>query len=44
MMGLTHLISNISGDLIVSGHEGSGAFINVEKITFGIKKRYPKYS
>ena len=32
------IISNISGDFIVSGHEGSGAFINVEKITFGIKK------
>ena len=33
------IISNISGDLIVSGHEGSGALINVEKITFGIKKK-----
>ena len=33
------IISNISGDLIVSGHEGSGAFINIEKITFGIKKK-----
>jgi len=32
------ILSNISGDLIVSGNEGSGAFINVEKITFGIKK------
>ena len=33
------MINNISGDFIVSGHEGSGAFINVEKITFGIKKK-----
>ena len=32
------ILNNISGDLIVSGNEGSGAFINVEKITFGIKK------
>ena len=31
-------LSNISGDLIVTGHEGSGAFINVEKITFGVTK------
>ena len=33
------IISNISGDVIVSGLEGSGALINVEKITFGIKKK-----
>ena len=32
------ILSKISGDLIISGNEGSGAFINVEKITFGIKK------
>ena len=32
-------LSNISGDLIVSGYEGSGAFINLERITFGIKKK-----
>ena len=31
-------LSKISGDLIVTGHEGSGAFINVEKITFGVTK------
>ena len=31
-------LSNISGDLIVIGHEGSGASINVEKITFGVTK------
>ena len=31
-------LSNISGDLIVTGHEGSGAFISVEKITFGVTK------
>ena len=31
-------LSNISGDLIITGHEGSGAFINVEKITFGVPK------
>ena len=32
------ILNNISGDLIVSGNEGSGAFINLERITFGIKK------
>ena len=32
-------LSNISGDLIVTGHEGSGAFINIEKITFGVTKK-----
>ena len=38
-------IRNISCDLNITGHEGSGAFIVVEKITFGIKKRrYSKYS
>ena len=31
-------IRNISCDLNITGHEGSGAFIVVEKITFGIKK------
>ena len=31
-------LSDVSGDLIVTGHEGSGAFINVEKITFGVTK------
>ena len=33
------ILNNISGDLIVSGNEGSGAFINLERITFGIKKK-----
>ena len=33
------IISNISSDLIVSGHEGSGALINVKQVTFGIKKK-----
>ena len=31
-------LNNISSDLIVTGHEGSGAFINIEKITFGVTK------
>lgn len=34
----TFFLSDISGNLIISGHEGSGAFINITKITFGVKK------
>ena len=31
-------IRNLSCDLNITGHEGSGAFIVVEKITFGVKE------
>ena len=30
----TFFLSDISGNLIISGHEGSGAFINISKLIY----------
>ena len=32
-------INDLSGNFIISGHEGSGALININKVLFGIEKK-----
>ena len=35
----TFRMNDLSGNLIISGHEGSGASITIKKIVFGVKKK-----
>lgn len=35
----TLFMNDISGNLIISGHEGSGGLITIKRITFGVKKK-----